>query len=185
MTPVEIVEFSEICRQKHAKIVKFAAIDRFIIILLDSGRLYAVGKNNQGVTGTRKNPLILDDHTLYHPTKIVDKHFHGEKVVDFESSANATIMVTDSGKVFYTGMFSKFQPTPFPLDIKAKKIFAAESSVGVISEDNKVYYINEKIIDDSDFYCHKNKVYICEDEKFSGQVLDIGGTYHLRYALVK
>ena len=78
----------------------------------------------------------------------------------------------------------KFQPTPFPLNVKAKKIFATHSSVGVISEEGKLYFLNEKLVDDSDFVCEKNRVFESEDVNLSGLV-DIGGSYHLRYALVK
>lgn len=54
----------------------------------------------------------------------------------------------------------------------------------MISTDNKVYYLNEKLIDDSDFVCKQNRVFVSEDPNLS-EVIDIGGTYHLRYALVK
>jgi hypothetical protein len=39
-------------------------------------------------------------------------------------------------------MYVKYQPTPFPLSIKAKKIFATDSSVGIVGEDNKLYFLN-------------------------------------------
>lgn len=57
--------------------------------------------------------------------------------------------------------------------------------MGVITADNKLYYLNEKLVDDSDYVCKKNRVYLCEDPNLSSEILDIGGTYHLRYALVK
>lgn len=182
--PIEIESYAEIAHKKHTTIKKFVAIDRFMIVLFANGRLYSVGKNNQGVLGTRKHPLILDDFEVRYPTKMVDKQLNGEKIVDFESSANATIMITETGNVFYTGMFTKFQPTPFPLDVKVSKIFAGESSVGVITEDGKVLYLNEQIVDDSDYFCHRNKVWMSEDDKLKG-VVEIGGSYHIRYALVQ
>jgi hypothetical protein len=40
-----------------------------------------------------------------------------------------------------------FQPTPFPLDQGVKKMFATKSSVGVIGEDGKFYFLNEKLVD--------------------------------------
>lgn len=78
----------------------------------------------------------------------------------------------------------KFQPTEFPLKIKASKIFATESSVGIIGEDQQTYFLNEKLVDDSDFICKKNRLFMNEDPNLSS-LIDIGGTYHLRYALVE
>ncbi|CAM5999462.1 unnamed protein product [Sphagnum balticum] len=86
-------------------------------------------------------------------------------------SSNSLIFRTESGRIFYNGFYLKYQPTPFPLNVKARKIFASESTVGVISEDNHVYFLNEKIIDDSDFADNKNRVYVVEDDKFKGEVL--------------
>lgn len=47
-------------------------------------------------------------------------------------------------------MYDKYQPTPFPIEVNAKKIFATESSVGVITNDNKIYYLNDRFIEDSE-----------------------------------
>ena len=47
-----------------------------------------------------------------------------------------------------------------------------------------MYFLNEKIIDDSDFESHKDKLYVCEDERFEGDVVSIGGNYALRCAIV-
>jgi hypothetical protein len=54
----------------------------------------------------------------------------------------------------------KFQATPFPSNLKAKQIFATESSVGILAEDNKLYFLNEKLVDDSDFVCKKNRLFV-------------------------
>ena len=113
-----------------------------------------------------------------------DELYKHEKIVDFEASSNSLIFRTETDRIFYNGFHSKWQPTPFPLQVKARKIFASESSVGVISTDNKVYYLNEKLIDDSDFVCKQNRVFVSEDPNLS-EVIDIGATYHLRYALLK
>ena len=51
------------------------------------------------------------------------------------------IFRTESDRIFYTGMNVKFQPIPFPSQIKGK-IFASESSVGIVGEDGKVYFLN-------------------------------------------
>lgn len=185
LTPTPIKEVEQLLEKRHAKIKKFFAIDRFIILLLDNGRLYCRGVNNGGVFGARTNPLVLSDLTLTSFARTHDELFKGEKIVDAEVSSNSLIFRTESDKVFYSGMFVKYQPTPFPLNVRAKKIFASESSVGIVGEDNKLYYLNEKLIDDSDLICKTNRVFLCEDEKFNSEILAIGGDYALRFALVK
>ena len=63
-TPVAVEEVAELLGKRHAQIKKLAAIDRFIILLLDNGRLYCRGVNNGGVFGARTNPLVLSDLEL-------------------------------------------------------------------------------------------------------------------------
>lgn len=161
-----------------------AAVDRFVTLLLDNGRLYSYGVSKAGVFGARTNPLVMSDLELTSFYRTYDALYKNEKIVDFEVSSGALIFRTETDRIFYNGMFDKFQPTPFPLDVKAKKIFATDSSVGVISEDNKLYFLNDKIIEDSDCIDAKNRVFYCEDPKLS-TVFDIGGQYGLRYALTQ
>lgn len=41
-------------------------------------------------------------------------------------------------------------PTPFPSKVQAKSIWATTDSVGIIGEDNKIYFLNDPIVDDYD-----------------------------------
>lgn len=61
LTPAHVEEVDELLAKRHAKIKKVAAIDRFILILLDNGRIYCRGINNGGVFGARTNPLVMSD----------------------------------------------------------------------------------------------------------------------------
>jgi len=82
-TPVLVEEVAELLGKRHAKIKKLAAIDRFVILLLDNGRLYCRGINNGGVFGARTNPLVLSDLELSSFAKTHDELFRGDKIVDF------------------------------------------------------------------------------------------------------
>jgi hypothetical protein len=76
------------------------------------------------------------------------------------------ILKIDKNQVFYTGLGLEFKPRAFPKNINnVKKVFATYDSVGVITskininiDDNKIYYINDKFIDESDLDI-KTKVY--------------------------
>lgn len=183
-TPAIAEPVAELLNKRHSKIKKMAAVDRFVMLLLDNGRLYSYGNNKAGVFGARTNPLVLSDLVLTSFFRTYDALYKNEKIVDFEVSAGALIFRTETDRIFYNGMFDKFQPTPFPVDVKAKKIFATESSVGVITEEGKLYFLNDKIIEDAECIDSKNRVFYCEDPKLSN-IVDIGGNYGLRYALTQ
>ena len=42
-------------------------------------------------------------------------------------------------------MFYAWNPRPFPVEVQPKRIFAAEDSVGVVAEDGKIWFVNEKL----------------------------------------
>jgi hypothetical protein len=49
-------------------------------------------------------------------------------------------------------MFAKYQPVAFPLDATPKKIFATHDAVGIVTEDNKIYFLNDRnFVSDCDF----------------------------------
>lgn len=79
-------------------------------------------------------------------TKIVDDDFKGDKIVDFETSANSLIFRTESGAIFYSGMHLKFRPEKFPYQGQVNSIFATYDSVGVVGADGSVNYLNDRFI---------------------------------------
>lgn len=154
---------------------------RNAFFLLDDGRLYVTGKNNGGLFATRRNSRIMDDNRAYGLTKIIDEDLHGEKIVRFKISSNSLIFVTESGAVYYSGMHSKFRPERFPVKAgSVRNIFATENVVGVIDEQGRVGYLNDRFIDDSD---KKGDFFISRDENLKNPV-KIGGWGMLRYALI-
>ena len=76
--------------------------------------------------------MIITDNLHDNLTKVIDSDYKGERIVNFEVSANSLIFITDEGSVFYSGMHSKFRPERFPAKIGAKNIFATYDSVGII-----------------------------------------------------
>ena len=149
------------------------------MFLLENGKLYAIGRNIGGATATRHNAKIITDNVLRILTKINDHPFHGEKIVDFEISANSLIFKTQSGAVYYSGMHSKFEPTQFPAYVEAKSIWATRNSVGLIGADGKVYFINDPIVND---YDKVGEVMVSDEANLKG-AFKIGGSHLLRFAL--
>ena len=85
---------SEFLHKRHAKIKKFVAIDTFVLMLLDNGRLYCYGINDTGLFGARLNPLVMSDLTLKSFYKTHDALYKNEKIVDFEASSASLIFRT-------------------------------------------------------------------------------------------
>ena len=82
-------------------------------------------------------------------------------------------------------MFYAWNPRPFPIEVQPKHIFATEDSVGVVAEDGKIWYVNERLIDESDLVSQKDRLYVCEDSNLEREVLGMGGKHGLFYALLK
>ena len=166
----------------HANVVKIRAVNRFVFFLLDDGSLYVLGVNDGGVFGTRKNERIVDDNNQHKLTKVIDEEFKGDRVVDFDVSANSLIFRTESGRIFFSGMDVKYKPGKFPADVPLSKIFATYNSVGGITEDGKVIFLNDQFIEDSD--ANQKGWFVSDDRNLNKGVLEIGGPHQLRYALV-
>lgn len=149
------------------------------MVLLENGKLYAIGRNIGGATATRHNAKTITDNVLRILTKINDEPLNGEKIEDFELSANSLIFRTQSGTVWYSGMHAKFLPTRFPSTVEAKSIWATRNSVGIIGKDGKVYFVNDPLVSDYD----KVGEVMVSDEPLLRGAFKIGGSHLLRFAL--
>ena len=179
-TPVPLEEINFFLHKHHANVLKIASSGSNGFLLLDNGRLYAIGRNNGGVFGTRNNPKTITDNFLTSLTKVVDEDYSNERIVDFKVSGNSLVFITDSGAVFYSGMHNTFRPERFPLNEQVRSIFATYDSVGVIGQSGQISFINDAFIDDA---IKKGKVMINLDPSLNNAI-DIGGSHKLRYALV-
>lgn len=44
----------------------------------------------------------------------------------------------------------KYKPGKFPADVNVRKMFATYDSVGVVTEEGKIIFLNDQFIEDSD-----------------------------------
>lgn len=75
--PIELVDLNHFIESKHTGVKKISAVGSFAMILLENGRLFAIGRNNGGVFATRTNPRIITDNILKELTKINDEPLGG------------------------------------------------------------------------------------------------------------
>lgn len=179
-TPVALEEVNFFLHKHHAHVHKIASAGTNAFLLLDNGRLYAIGQNNGGLFGTRNNPKAVVDDILTSLTKVVDEDYANEHIVDFKVSGNSLIFITDAGSVFYSGMHSKYRPERFPTTQAARSIFATYDSVGVIDQSGNINFINDSFIEDA----KKSGNLLVNMDASLKNAFEIGGSYKLRYALV-
>lgn len=180
--PSELSEINYFLDSHHAHVKKVKSAGKNAYFLLDDGRLYVTGINNGGAFATRQNPRVVVDNRFSSLTKIVDEDLHGKKITNFKVSANSLIFTTDSGEVFYSGMFHKFRPERFPVQQDGvQSIFATYDSVGVIDKEGRVSFLNDAFIDGSE---KKGDVFRSTSDNL-GSVIKMGGAYRLRYAVVR
>ena len=104
------------------------------MILCDNGKAYAFGEEFWGNLGVRENELVQETFVYNELTPVVTDNLHGEKIVDFDLSDNASVFLTHSNKAFYSGLGIASKPTAFPVQPgNIKKVFATSSAVGYVT----------------------------------------------------
>lgn len=67
-------------------------------------------------------------------TPVVTDNLHGEQIIDFDLSKNASVFLTKSGKAFYSGLDVASKPTAFPVQAdNIRKVFATNTAVGYVT----------------------------------------------------
>lgn len=51
--PIEMVDINEYIANQHTSVRKISAVENFVMVLLENGRMYALGRNPNGVCATR------------------------------------------------------------------------------------------------------------------------------------
>eukprot|EP00828_Plagiopyla_frontata_P040521 TRINITY_DN5519_c0_g1_i2.p4 TRINITY_DN5519_c0_g1~~TRINITY_DN5519_c0_g1_i2.p4 ORF type:complete len:155 (-),score=36.96 TRINITY_DN5519_c0_g1_i2:21-485(-) len=126
--------------------------------------------------------------TANFPTEVVqDSNMAKHKIIDFEVGEDVLAVLLSNNTVYWCGMKYNYQLQEMKLPVKAGKILkiaAVSKAIGVLTEKNEIYMKN-------DFVPHEN-----EDQKtgvskmkeglFEGkQILEIGGAYKNRFAIVQ
>jgi len=174
-----------VVEEEGSKIVKIKAAANHIMVLLENGSLYGWGENQLGQLGVKKSVGIEINHEIDHPTKLETENING-KVVDFDSGEQISIILTDSGEAYWFGLKLALQAEQIilPKGVKAKKVAIANPFYIVVAENNDVYS-NTAIVPDAEFEPLTGNFKIKAEHFGNGQVLEVGGQYENRYAIVK
>lgn len=94
-TPEVNQYFKQLKEKEGITVQAIKSAAHFSVALLSNGKLYSFGSNPQGQLGIRENLGHNTDHNARLPTPVVDRHFLGQKVVDFEVGENTLVFLTD------------------------------------------------------------------------------------------
>ena len=75
--PINFANANVLCESKHTQIRKVLSTEKFAMVLLENGKLYAIGRNIGGATATRHNAKTITDNVLRILTKINDEPLNG------------------------------------------------------------------------------------------------------------
>jgi len=175
-----------VVEEEGSKILKVKAAANHILILLENGSLYGWGHNELGQLGVPKEVGIEINHDIDHPTKINDVNLQSKKVVDFDLGEDISVILTDDGQAYWSGLKLALEPEQIilPQGVKAKRVSVANPYYVVVAENNDIYS-NEEIVPGSEFNPVSGLFKIKGENFNGGNVLEVGGQYDNRFAIVK
>jgi len=138
--------------------------------------------------GIRKVAGHKTDHYTYIPTPVNLDKLNGAKVVDWDIGLNTMVLLTENNEVYFSGLDIVYMPVHWSnLNIngklKIKKVVATQDSFAAVTEDNKIYSFNDLFVESERNF--DKELFVADNSLFgNGNIVDIGGSYGLRYAIV-
>jgi len=167
-------------------VVKLSSANNYSVALMSDGGLYGWGANEFGQMGIKSDIGVEIYETAPFPTPVINDDIKDLKIIDYKLGENIMIVLAEDNKVFWSGLRLAYKPEPLNLktDKKVKAIGACYGAVAVVLEDNTVLMKNQFLPKkDEDF---ETGVLTGDNSGFEGgDILQIGGTYRNKYAIVK
>jgi hypothetical protein len=123
----------------------------------------------------------------------VTEGIKNQKVVDFDISENVIVIKLENGEVWWSGMKLVFRPEKLPIDITTKPgvIGACRNGLAIVTGDKVKYYVI-KVQIKNDFAKTKTEdvktgihsTTIKELFGVEGEVVELGGAYNNKYAVI-
>lgn len=113
--PFELVQVSKIIGKKNSPIKKMKVVSTAAVVLLENGELISWGDNLTGNLGVPRSELTLFEKDIALPAEPLMLNGLNEKVVDFDLSSNILVILTASGKAYFSGLNNvlKLREIPF------------------------------------------------------------------------
>jgi len=178
--------FERLRLEKNLRIVKMKSSNNYTIALMSDGNIYGWGSNESGQMGIKTEIGVEIYETANFPTPIVNEDFIGKKIVDLDIGEDIMVILLETNEVFWCGIKMAYKPEllRLPSDIgKIKSVGACYRCCAVVTEDNQIYMKNAFVQhDDENINTGIRKV---GNHIFGGgNILDIGGNYRNRFAIV-
>lgn len=167
-------------------IQKIRACGNSIIALFEDGSVYGWGENKLGQLGIKKDVGVELYEHIFHPEPIDRKHLGSRKIVDFDIGEELSVFLTSTNEVFWSGLKLSLAPMKLdlPRDIKVKRVAVANPYIVIVSENNEVY-TTDRVIEDSEENYNTGLFKLAPSHFNDGEVVEIGGQYGNRYAIVR
>lgn len=172
--------------EEGSQISKIKAAGNHVLVLLENGTLWGWGDNELGQLGIPKEVGIEINHEVDHPTKLNTEEIGDKKVVDFDSGEEISVILTEDGEAYWFGLKLALDPERInlPKGVKAKSVAVANPYYIVVTENNEIY-ANTQIIANAQYDPLTGLYRVKADNFQGGQILEVGGPYVNRYAIVK
>jgi alpha-tubulin suppressor-like RCC1 family protein len=183
-------EYNQSFKELHGKnIRKLKAAYNGTVVLLEDGTLHGWGWNQLGQLGVRPQEFVRTDLKVYDALPVNMKYAaKDEKVVDFDLGMDTLCFLTDKNRVFYSGMDKCWVPYLLkdadPSD-PVVKVSATQGAVAALTERGDMYVTNG-YIEPFEQLNNKFLFHVPKEELFDGgRIIDFGGSYNVRYAIVQ
>lgn len=179
--------FNEILEYEKVKIKKIQAVKKHSCVLLEDGRVYTWGLNDEGQLAIGSSTGINMYETQIYPI-LIEHALEGKKVKDFELGSDISVFLTDDNQVYVAG--SKTWSDPYKLKTPAEctitGIFAGDKAAGYINDQREAYFIGTSWF--SSKYTQEISdlgLWKIKDEVWNGKLIEkIGGSYRNHYCIL-
>eukprot|EP01016_Furgasonia_blochmanni_P044116 TRINITY_DN6095_c0_g1_i3.p2 TRINITY_DN6095_c0_g1~~TRINITY_DN6095_c0_g1_i3.p2 ORF type:complete len:225 (+),score=68.31 TRINITY_DN6095_c0_g1_i3:756-1430(+) len=171
---------------ENLKIVKLKSNANWTLSLMSDGNLYGWGSNDSGHLGIRSDLGIEMYETTNFPTPMINEDFKNAKIKDYAIGENISIVLLDNNEVYWSGLRLAYKPErlKLPEGKKLKKVAAAHRSAVAVTEDNELY-MKAKFVKHNTEDLSTGVLFADSSIFFGGDVVDIGGSYKNRFAIIK
>jgi len=178
--------FKQVQKSHGMKIRKIKAAGNYAMAMFNNGTLWSWGENVSGQLGLEDQFNENLENVIKTPLQITATEIEGQRIVDFDLGEEISIFLTNENQVYWQGLKLSTKPTRLyiPDHKKIRKIGAAGSSIIAVGEDNRVYMKNSFL--EKEFEDPYKGIEIADFTKYTkGKILDIGGTYSNKFAIVQ
>lgn len=183
--PKNLKAVSNMLQEKHTTVKKIRLVNNSAVILTESGEIISWGNNQKANLGVPRPYLSKTDDFVYSPSDVLKLNDLHEKVVDFALSDNILIILTKSGRAYFSGLDNVLKLTEIRF-FEGQKIIAIGTNFNhyYVQSETGIWYSNKPFENQELIkYYGDLEIYQIEAKFFKKQqIKSIGGKYSNAFA---